>query len=117
MTVTGWVPFHERPREGLGGRQSDQQRPHQPRAMGHGDRIQIRQPQPGLLQCLAEHREDVLDVRAAGDLRHNAAILGVNLHLRGDDAGAHVMPIHHDRRRCFVTRRFNSEDSRHGEVC
>ena len=90
-----WSTGGERqpPRGGqrLAGRDADEQRADQARALGDGDRLDVVQRRPGLGQRVVDHGVDELEVVARGDLRHDAAVAVVHA-LGGDDVGA-------DRRR------------------
>jgi hypothetical protein len=53
---------------------------------------------------------DALDMGAAGQLGDDSAELGMNLILGCDHIGAKGSSIFQNRRRRFVTRRFNSQN-------
>ena len=66
-----------------------------------------------LLDRFSNNRNDVFDMRPAGDLRHHAAIFRMQSILRGDDIRLHVKTIDDDRRRRFVAGGFDTENNRH----
>ena len=68
-------------RQPLGKVHTHQQRPDQSGVCGHGNTVQFRQDNTGIVQCLLYHGQHVFAVPAGGDLRHNAAVLFVFLYL------------------------------------
>ena len=99
-------PHRERLAEGC----ADQQRPHQPGAGGHGDRAEVGGRHPGLVERGLHDGDEVLQVLAPGDLRHDAAVGAVVGDLGGDDGGEHAPALLDDRGRGFVARCFDAED-------
>ena len=53
---------------------------------------------------------DLLDMGPRGDLRHDAAVLLVQLGLRGHDGRQHLPAVGHDRRRRLIAARFDAEN-------
>ncbi len=79
--------------DALGGVDAHQQRPRQPRPVGHGHRVRVIVAHVGLPHRLLNHGNDGLDVGAGSDLGKDAAVLGVQIHLRGDDVGEDAPPV------------------------
>ena len=65
-----------------------QQRADQPRAARDRDRLDVVEPRAGALERVGGHRVDQLEVVARRDLRHHAAVAGVQQALRGDHVRA-----------------------------
>ena len=63
------------------------QRTDQPGKGRHGNRADVRQRDPRRFQRLARDRADRLDMGAAGDLGHHAAVKSVRFHLGSHDIG------------------------------
>ena len=101
-----WYP--PRPAKCLCGRHADQQRTHEPGPIGYGDRVQRFSRTGRDRQGLFNDRIEPLDVRPRRNLRHDAAILAVQVYLRGDGIAAHVGAIDDHGRRRFVTRRIEA---------
>ena len=99
-----------RPRESLRGRQADEERTDQSRALGDGDTIDVLEARVRLRECLADYRRDQLEMAARRDLGHDAAVGRVQLRLRGDDAGADLAVAGDERRRGLVATRLDAED-------
>ena len=73
-----------------------EQRAHQPRAVGHGHRVDVVQRQARLPQRLIQKRVDGLHVHARCDFRHHAAVQRVHVDLSGDGVGAlDAAVLHH----------------------
>ena len=72
--------------------QSHQQRAGQSGRVGHGDRVDLAERQPGPRQRLIDHRQNALDVGAGGDFGHDSAVALVQLVLRRDDRRADFEP-------------------------
>ena len=109
------VDAHERhvpdERERLGRADPHQERAHQARADGGRDRVDAGAVEAGLDERLGDDRREQLDVRAAGDLRHDAAEAGVEVDLARHDRGEHRRAVGDDRRGRLVTRRLDPEDA------
>jgi hypothetical protein len=73
--------------QGFGHRHPNQQGTNQPRPTGHGDAIELLELDPGGVESLIDNRQDVAQVVAGGQFRHNPTIRAMHLVLRGDDAG------------------------------
>ena len=69
----------------LGVVDADQQRTDQPWRIGHRHGVDALEGLTGVVQRLLYDGTDVFGVAPRGNLRHNAAILFVFLHLRVDD--------------------------------
>ena len=96
----------------LGRAHADEQRAHQARAIGHSNRIDVRQGHVRLLQAFIHHRIDALHVLARGNLRHHAAVHRMQRNLRRNDRGDDLAAVADDRRRRLVTAGFNRKDGR-----
>ena len=95
--------------ERLGRRDAHQQRADQARALGDGHRVDLGQGQAGALERRVDdgvHRPEVV---AGRDLGHDAAVGGVQVGLRRDDA-RDDLPSPHDRRGGLVTRGLDRQD-------
>ncbi len=73
-------------RQRLRGREAHDQSSYQARPCGHRDGAQVVQADPGLLQGLVDHGQELAKVRPCGDLRNHAAESLVQVDLRGDHA-------------------------------
>ena len=108
------VDPHERlarvEREGLGELDAHQQRAREPRAVGHGDRVDVGQPPGEHGERLLHHGHDALEVRARGDLGHHASIGRVQPHLARHHIGQHFAIASHQRSRGLVARALDAED-------
>ncbi len=89
------VDRHERQPAGGGerlrGRDADEQRADQPRALRHGDLLDVVERGAGAVERVVDDRVDELEVVARGDLRHDAAEARVHA-LGGDDVGEQTRP-------------------------
>ena len=103
----------ERPRHGFGVAHADEQRADQVRPLGDGDGVEVGVGDVGLFAGFAHHGDDFFQVGARGELRDNAAILGVEVDLRADDVGEDARAVGHHRGGGFVAARFNGEDAGH----
>ena len=93
--------------------QPHQQRPGQPGPIRHRHRVEIGERDARLRQRLVDHRQNPLDMRPRGDLRHHAAEPLVQPILRRDDRRQHFKLIGDHRRRGFVAGRFDGENLGH----
>ena len=73
--------------QALRGGDADEQRADQARALGDGDQLGVVERGAGAREGVVDDRVDELEVVAAGDLRHDAAVAVVDA-LGGDDVGA-----------------------------
>ncbi len=98
--------------EPLGGRDPDEQRPHESRALRHGDQVEVVEGglRPG--ERVVDDGVDELEVVARGDLRHHAPEAVVHA-LGGDDVGQDLAVAGDDRRARVVARRLEREDPAH----
>ncbi len=109
------VDWHERLAE-FGGqdlavRYSHQERTDEAGPLGHADSIDVSKIEARLEKRLAHDGNDLPQVLARGEFGNNAAVLAVNVELRGDDARQDLAPIHDDCRGGFVTRRLDSKNA------
>ena len=81
--------------------------------MGDGDGVNLVECCVRLGQRLLDDGGDRLDMMAGGDLRHDAAILGVALDLRCHHGGSNVGAILEQRRGGLVAGALDPEDERH----
>ncbi len=112
------MPFHvvnpgqrdtARVGDGLPRREPHQQRADQSGSAGDRHPLNFRQGNATLCQRFLDHHRNRFQVFARGEFRHDTAVFGVNVHLRGDDTGKHLAAVAHDRRGGFVTGRFDAE--------
>jgi hypothetical protein len=94
----------------LGGVGADQQRPRQAGAGGHRHGVDVAQGAAGAVQRLVQDGDDRLDVLARGELRHDAAVAGVQLDLGGDDAGEQPAAVADDGGCGLVAGGLDAED-------
>ena len=75
------------PRKGyrLGIGNTHEQSPSQSRPTGHSDSVKIGQTTPSLSQRSTRNRDNIAQVLAAGQLRHNPAVRRMRRDLRGDN--------------------------------
>ena len=97
MCPSRWLHADQRraggERRRLRGGHPDQERADQTRADGHGDAVDVAEPDAGLLERLRQQRVERLHVRAGGDLGHDAAEPLVQVLLAGDQVRAHVEAV------------------------
>ena len=107
------VDRHERESAGGGerlrGRDADEQRADQPRALRHGDLLDVVERGAGAVERVVDDRVDELEVVARGDLRDDAAEARVHA-LGGDDVGEQIALIGDDGGARVVARRLDRED-------
>ncbi len=101
--------------EGFGVGDADEKGSGEPRAAGHGDGVDAVESKAGLLtrglgNSSANHRNDVAKVLAAGELRDDAAIVGVQGDLAGDDVGEGLSAMAHDRGGGLVAGALNAQN-------
>ena len=99
-----------RPGDRLGGGETDEQRADQPGALRHRDPGDVVEPRLTIVESRSEHGADELQVPSRGDLRHHAAVAGVELRLRGDDRREHDTLTGHHRRGRLVAGRLEAQD-------
>jgi hypothetical protein len=76
-----------RPGDRLGPVDTDHQRSRQPRALGDGEGVDVVQRETGTVERGAHGRLDRSDVPPRGEFGHDAAVLAVEVDLRGDHVG------------------------------
>ena len=81
-------------RQRLGRRDPDEQRAGQAGAVGHRDRVDVAQRDPGVRAGPLDRRHHRLEVRPGGDLGHDAAEAGVLLDAGGDRVGEQGVAAH-----------------------
>ena len=100
----------ERPRQRLGRRHPDQERPDQSGPVPNSDGVQIVKTAPGFLDRSRDNARDPFRVRPAGKLGHDPAVFLVDLLLTGHDTRSDPPPILHDRAGRFITRTLDPQD-------
>jgi hypothetical protein len=101
-----------RPRDRLRRGEADEERADQPRALRHGDAIDLLERRVRLRERLADDGRHELEVPSRRDLRHDSAVASVQLGLRGDDVRADLAFVRDERRGGLVARRLDPEDQR-----
>ena len=80
------IDGHERQTSGdrdeFGRRDTDEQCPHQPRRVVNGDTVDDVERHVGISQSPINHRQDIPDVRTAGDFGHDTGKAGMEFVLR-----------------------------------
>ena len=95
----------------LGHVHADEQRADEARPLRHGDAVEIVVAEVGLAHCLGDDGVDDLDMLSRGNLREDAAVLGVQIGLAGDDVAQDARPAL-DHRCCrLIARGLNCQDS------
>jgi len=108
--VDGDERFLQREGERLGVGDADEQGAGESGAFGDGDGVEVGECEAGAGDGLAHDGDDVAQVLARGELRHDAAEDGVHLHLRGDDVGEDLRARAHDGCGGLVAGAFDAED-------
>ena len=93
-------------------RHSHQERTDEAGALGHADGIDVREIEARLEKRFADDGNDLAQVFARGEFGNHAAVLAVNIELRGDDARQNIAAIHDDGGGGLVTRRLDSKNAR-----
>ena len=99
-----------RPGERLRRRDADEQCADEPGALRDRDRVDVVERRPRLAERLAHDRSDELEMSPRRDLGHDAAVARVQVGLGGDDVGANLPLLGHERRRGLVAGRLEPED-------
>ena len=106
------------PGRALGEGHAHHERAHAPRRVGDRHGVQVapaeaRSPQARRsdVERLVAHAADGLDMLAAGDLGHDAAIDSVQVGLRKDLIGQHLAPVAHEGDSRFITGRFDRKNN------
>ena len=105
------LAVHERDR--LGRLDAHEQRAHQARPLGHRDRGEVGEARPRLLHGGLDDRDDVLDVVARGELRHDPSVRGVDRGLARHDVREDPPAVLDDRGRGLVAGGLDPEDEGH----
>jgi putative nucleotidyltransferase with HDIG domain len=79
-------------------------------SLGHCDRLEVLQVNAGLVQCGADHGNDVAQVFARGEFRNHTAIGRMDGNLRGHNTRQYAAPAFHHRGRRLITRAFDGEN-------
>ena len=99
-----------RPRECLRGRDADEERSDQTRALGDRDALDLVERYVGDAEGVADDRPDELEVPPRRDLGHDAAEPRVEVCLRRNDGRQHDAVLGHDGGGGLVARRLDPED-------
>ena len=99
-----------RPCEGLCGREPDEQRADEARALRDADAPDVAELRRRVLECRADHRRDELEVPPRCDLRDDPAVPRVEVGLRRDDRRQHDAAVVDDGGGRLVAGRFDAED-------
>ena len=91
------------------GAHADHERAREPRAARDGDRVEVGERHARLGEGRPDGGLDRLEMRACGDLGHDAAVAGVLLHRGGDDVGEQGRAAH-DADAGLVAARLDPED-------
>ena len=86
----------------LGEAEAHQHRADEPRGIGHCHRVDVGLLTARLPQSLVRQGGNGLHMLAGGDLRHHAAVQGVEVRLGGDGIGQDRAPVLHHGHRCLV---------------
>ena len=89
---------------------SDEERSRKAGAVGDGDSVEVAQLDGRLLHGLPHHGVEREHVLARGDLRNDAAVLGVHLDLGRDDVGVDGPPVLDDGGGRLVAGCLDAED-------
>ncbi len=90
QVVDGDEGFVEAEGEGLGVGDADEQGPGEAGAGGDGDGVEVGEGEVGAGEGFADDEDDVAEMLAGGEFGDNSAVVGVELHLGGDDVGEGV---------------------------
>ena len=91
--------------------QPDEKRSGEAGPLRDGDGVYPGKVASRLLERSAHDRIDHLDVASRGQLRHDASVEAVNIHLRGDAVGKDAGPVLDDGRGGLVAGSLDSEDA------
>src|SRR5665213_2730475 len=94
----------------FGIRDANEQRPGKPRAFRDGDGVEIGIGDARLQHGFADHRHDVAEMLAGGQLGDDATIVGVERHLRGDDVRQRGTACANHRGGSLVAGAFDAEN-------
>ena len=98
-------------RQPLGRVDAYEQRAGEARAVGHGDAVQLGQLDARGLQGPADHRDDGEEVLPGGGLGDDAAEVGVEVGLGGDDVGDYMAAVLDDGNGGLVAGGLDAEES------
>ena len=101
-----------RPREGLRGRDPDEERPDQSRPLRDAYPVHVPERGPCVVERGADHGGHELEVPPGGDLRHDTAVARMEVRLGGDDGRQDDAFVRDERRRRLVARRLEAEEVR-----
>lgn len=102
-------------RVGLAGGKADLHRRGEAGPGGGGDGVDVAEADPGLVEGVAHHRGDGVQVGAGGDLRDDASEAGVLVHARGEGV-AEQDAVGDDADAGFVAGGLDAQDDRHRSV-
>ena len=116
--IHGDQRFFQGESQRLGEADAHQQRAYQPRPLRDRDRVHRLVLHPRFRESLAHNWENCPQVLAGRQLRNHSSIRLMSGDLRGNYIRQDLPPRTHNRRTCFITGCFNTEDGgvRHNEI-
>ncbi len=99
-----------RPGDPLPGHCADQEPANEARPGRGRDRVDLAEPDTGLVERPPHQPVEMVEMRPCGDLRHDAAVGRVLVELRLHDIGADLPPLADDGHRGLVARGFDTEN-------
>jgi putative nucleotidyltransferase with HDIG domain len=109
-----WLAQRESQRFGVG--HAYQECARQAWAFGHRDTVQVREADPGFFQCGADHRNDIAQMFAGGELRNYPTVGRMDGDLRGHNARQYPAPALHHCGRCLITGAFDGKNQTSGST-
>ena len=105
-------------RDRLGRHDANDDAADQAGAAGCGDAVKFAEAEAGIGHCLRDDAVEVVEMRAGGDFRHDAAIGTVLVELRQHDVRQNRAIVAYDRGGGFVAAGFDAENNhRAGIAC
>jgi hypothetical protein len=104
--------FVESLRERFGVGDADEERADEARTLGDADGVDVVECEIGFGEGFANDGDDLAKVFARGEFGDDAAVLAVDVDLRGDDAGENFAAVGDDGGSGFVAGGFDAEDAR-----
>ena len=87
---------------------ADEQCADQAGALRDADGVDVLEREVGFAESFADYRDDLPEMFARSEFRHDAAVLAVNIDLRSDNAGENFAAVGHDGGSRFVAGRFDA---------
>src|SRR5690348_2176015 len=110
--IHGHEGLSQRERENFSVSEADKERADEARTLRHADCINVSKRDSGLRGGFADHGDDLAKMFTRGKLRHHAAILAMDVHLRCDDARQDLYAVDDDCGGRLIAGGFDSENSR-----